>query len=145
MAAARTAPAPRRTPARARPTAPVRRRAQPARRPATTPRAAPRVDVLLRGRAWVALIGALLAGIVFLNVTLLKLNEGITQTSRQAAEVGRDNARLRVEVARLGSSERIKRAAEQQGLTMPAPVQVTYLRTRRETDARLAAQAIAEP
>jgi len=143
MAAARTAPTPRRAPAREHP-APVRRRPQPVRRPAP-PRSATRLDVLLRGRAWVALIGALLAGIVFLNVTLLKLNEGITQTSRQAAEVGRENAQLRVEVARRGSSERIKQAAEQRGLTMPAPVQVTYLRTRREIDARLAARAIAEP
>src|ERR687898_2435272 len=36
------------------------------------------VDRLLRGRAWVWVIGILLGGIVFMQVTLLKLNTGIS-------------------------------------------------------------------
>jgi len=101
------------------------------------------LDRALRGRGWIALIGALLVGIVFLNVSLLELNGGIAATSEQAAEVRRENADLRAEVATLGSSERIQALAQQQGFRMPAPSEVTYVRADAPADADRAARALA--
>ncbi|MGI8805000.1 MAG: hypothetical protein ACR2IN_04820, partial [Thermoleophilaceae bacterium] len=100
------------------------------------------LDRLLRGRVWVGLVGALLAGIVFLNVSLLGINGGIAATSDQATELRRQNAELRLDVAKLGSSERIQRAAEAQGFVMPAPGDVTYLEPDPESDGRRAALAL---
>ena len=143
----RTRPAPSRTPATRPKPPPTRRR--PAARPesakrATRPRGATFLDRLLRGRAWVWLIGTLLAGIVFLNVALLELNDGIARTTRAATALGHENARLRLEAARLGSSERIQRAARARGLVMPAPGDVRYLSPGPD-DGRLAARRITEP
>jgi len=90
------------------------------------------------------LIGTLLAGIVFLNVALLELNDGIARTTRAATALGHENARLRLEAARLGSSERIQRAARARGLVMPPPGDVRYLSPGPD-DGRLAARRITEP
>jgi len=128
----------------------------PARRPSRAPRRAADavvlrlpvrsangvLDKLLRGRLWVGLVGALLVGIVFLNVSLLGINGGIAATSEQATELRRQNAELRLDVAKLGASERIQRAAEAQGFVMPAPGDVTYLEPDPESDARRAALAL---
>lgn len=100
------------------------------------------VDRLLRGRLWVVCVGALLAGIVFLNVSLLGINGGIAATSDQAAELRRQNAELRLEVSRLASAERIQRVAEAEGFAMPAPGEVTYLEADPEHDGARAAAAL---
>jgi cell division protein FtsL len=100
------------------------------------------LDRLLRGKAWVACVGALLAGIVFLNVSLLGLNSGIAVTADQAAELRRENADLRLEVAKLGSTERIQRVAESRGFVMPAPGDVDYVQADPESDGRRAAVAL---
>lgn len=102
------------------------------------------LDALLHGGGWIALVGVLLAGIVFFNVDLLKLNRDIAATAQQAGGVARENARLRLELARLDSSERIQRAAAAQGLLLPAPGDVRYLRSRPLLDARLAAKRVGE-
>lgn len=103
------------------------------------------LDRLLRGKAWVVCIGTLLAGIVFLNVSLLERGEGIARMSSEATAVGRENARLRVEVSRLGSSERIQQIAAARGLVMPAPGEVHYVRRHGPGDAKLAARRMTEP
>lgn len=99
------------------------------------------LDRLLRGRVWVALIAALLTGIVFLNVGLLELNGGIARTDVRVSELRGENAVLRLRVARLGSSERIRRAAEARAFRAPPPGQVGYLGLRPD-DAERAARAL---
>ena len=140
-------------------TAPARRKSGPAPRPRTTARPAPRpatrtvaraaqsggsvlLDSLLRGRAWVLVVGVLLAGIVFLNVSVLELNRGIAQTDAAAAKLERENSLLRERVAALDSTERIQERAEARGFVLPSPGDVTYLNPERERDARLAATRI---
>jgi cell division protein FtsL len=100
------------------------------------------LDALLYGRAWIALVGVLLAGIVFFNVDLLQMNRDIAVTSKRVAEVKRENARLRLELARLVSSERIQEAAAARGLVLPAPGEVRYLRADPTVDARRAASRL---
>jgi cell division protein FtsL len=103
------------------------------------------LDALLSGRGWIALIGVLLAGIVFFNVDLLQMNRDIAQNAEKAAALKRENARLRLDVARLASSERIQEAAADLGLVLPAPGEVRYLKARPGLDARRAAKRITEP
>ena len=163
-ARAATAPAPRRAPARpaprrkpatprrgtARP-APKRRvqarpqgrRAKAAARLAAIPRS-PFVDRLLTGRIWIVLLAVLLAGIVTANVSLLEMNSGIAQTTEKVAALKRENSRLRLEAAKLGSSERIQRAAADLGLVLPPPGEVRYLEAR-PGDAALALKHMSAP
>jgi cell division protein FtsL len=137
----------RRRSARPRP----KRRIVPRRRTASTGAALLRLpgrsasgflDRLVRGRAWVLLIGVLLVGIVFLNVHLLQLGGGIATVSERVAELKRTNDELRLEVARLGSSDRIQRAAAAEGFHMPAPDEVTYLEADPAGDGQRAARAL---
>jgi cell division protein FtsL len=111
----------------------VRRKPQPAKKLTRAQRIAalphsPFMDRLLTGRGWIVLVGVLLAGIVFLNVSLLEMNAGTARTSEQVAALKRENARLRLQAARLGSTERIQKAAADIGLVLPAPGQVRYLK-----------------
>jgi cell division protein FtsL len=103
------------------------------------------MDALLQGRAWIALVAVLLVGIVFFNVDLLELNRGIADTTDKAAKMKRENAGLRLQLARLASSERIQRAAVRRGLELPAPGDVRYLRLHPGVDPRKAARNITEP
>jgi cell division protein FtsL len=149
-ATARTA-APRRSGAR---TAPARRpprrasgHAPPAAapRPAPLPRGARLLDALLTGRIWIGLVGVLLAGIVFFNVDLLQMNREITQMADRAAEIKRQNDRLRHDYARLASSERIQEAAATLGLVYPAAGEVRYLESDPKLDAHNASKRIIAP
>jgi cell division protein FtsL len=103
------------------------------------------LDALLSGRGWIALIGVLLVGIVFFNVDLLQMNRDIAQNAEKASALKRANARLRLDLARLASSERIQQAAADLGLVLPAPGEVRYLKARPGLDARRAAKRITEP
>ena len=148
---ARPATAPRPRPA----TAPARRKSgatpKPRTRTAQSPvarvlnsRGMPLLDRILRGPAWVVMLGALLAGIVFLNVSVLELNRGIARTDTKSAQLERVNSALRARVAKLDSGERIQELAAARGFVMPQPGDVTYVR-QRASNASLAAQRITPP
>jgi cell division protein FtsL len=151
---ARTAPAPRHAPRRATPAkrparrvsgrAPAAQRA-PAPRPTAVPRGARLLDRLLTGRIWIGLVGVLLAGIVFFNVDLMRINREITHMADRAAQLKRENGRLRMDEAALANSERIQQAAAELGLVLPAPAEVRYLESKPATDARLASKRIIAP
>jgi cell division protein FtsL len=103
------------------------------------------IDRLLRGRLWVGFVGALLAGIVFLNVSLLQINQEIARTSAQATALDSQNSELRSRLSVFDSSERIQRLAEQRGMTMPAPDQYRYIEARPWLDDELAARRAVPP
>jgi cell division protein FtsL len=165
MARAATAPArPRTAPApRPRPrTAPDRRRsgaAVPTRAPRRARRTAPGIglarrletpvgrmlDALLAGRAWIVLIGVLLVGIVFFNVSLLGLNQGITKDSERAQTLEQQNTELRLQVASLASTERITQLAAKKGMVMPPAGDVAYVRSHVKGDAHRALARIRAP
>jgi cell division protein FtsL len=143
-APARRRPATRPAPRRKAQLQPRGRRAKAAARLAAIPRS-PFVDRLLTGRIWIVLLAVLLAGIVTANVALLEMNAGIAQTTEKVTALKRENSRLRLEAARLGSSERIQRAAADLGLVLPAPGEVRYLDARPDEDAVLALKRMSEP
>src|SRR5215210_5483670 len=103
------------------------------------------VDRLLRGRAWIWLIGIMLGGIVAMQVSLLKLNAGISHSVEAAATLERVNADLETDVARLSSGERIQLAAADEGMVAPPAGDVGYITARPETDPRLAEERMQSP
>jgi cell division protein FtsL len=162
-AAARSAAVPAHAPVRRRPRPaqrpPARRKSGPARSSATAapkpralvalpnvrvPRGAAVLDRLLTGRLWIACVGVLLVGIVFLNVSVLRLNESIASMSAKADALKRQNAGLRETYAQQSSTERIQRVATQRGLVLPQPGDVHYLKAKR-SDAGRAARGITQP
>jgi hypothetical protein len=103
------------------------------------------VDGLLRGRVWIWLIGVLLGGIVAMQVSLLKLNAGISRAVTTSATLERQNADLEADIARLSSGERVRSAALEDGMVTPLPGGVEYLTARGEKDATRAARRMQPP
>ncbi len=149
-ARARTAPAPRLP----------RRVSGPAARPRAVP--APRVgtgvferirglpdhrviDRLLRGRVWICFVGVALMGIVAMQVSLLKLNSGISRAVETSATLERQNSGMEANIARLASGERIRAGADKRGMVTPAAGDVHYVRVRDARDARRAARRMRAP
>ena len=97
------------------------------------------LDRLVRGRGWIALIAVGLMGIVFTQVSLLKLNAGISRAVSASDALERQNATLRAQISSLDSGERIQDVAARLGMLMPAAGQVRFLDARDASAARAAA------
>lgn len=100
------------------------------------------LDRILRGRGWVACVGALLAGIVFLNVSLLEVNSGIAEMGERTSELRRENSLLRQEVAKLAAPDRIEEKAAKRGFVRPAPGDIRYVQTDGAADGAAALAAL---
>jgi hypothetical protein len=100
------------------------------------------LERLVRGRGWILLLGALLFGLVALNVSLLKLNAAAGHNAERAKVLRIQNAKLRGKVSRLASGDRLRSAAGEMGLVMPEPKKVHYLNTRPDRDPRQAVRNI---
>src|ERR687898_642076 len=85
------------------------------------------VDRLLRSRLWIWALGALLGGIVAMQVSLLKLNSGISRAVETTATVERQNAGLETAIAKLSAPDRIETGATTLGMVMPPAGDVSYL------------------
>jgi cell division protein FtsL len=103
------------------------------------------IDRLLRGRYWIWLIGIMLGGIVAMQVSLLKLNTGISRAVTTTGTLERQNAALESEIARLSSSERIRDAATAKGMIEPAAGSTSYLHARPDRDPNRAVQRMVPP
>src|SRR3954466_7111495 len=103
------------------------------------------VDVALRSRAWIVVVALLLGGIVAMQVSLLKLNAGISRAVQASATLERQNADMQDSIARLSSSERVRDAAARAGMVAPPAGDVGFLRSRGERDDQLAAQRMQPP
>lgn len=111
--------------ARAHP-APARPRARP--RPKAVRRPAPRRRVA-DGVFWIGAVAVLLAGVVALNVAVLRLNVRLDNVNRERARLRADNAQLNSEIAARASSGRIvSLAGGRLGLSPAGPDDWTYLR-----------------
>jgi hypothetical protein len=97
------------------------------------------LDRLVRGRVWIALMAIGLIGIVFMQVSLLKLNAGISRAVIAADTFDRQNSSLREDISKLDSGERIQSVAAKLGMVTPAAGDVHYLDGRKADGARAAA------
>jgi hypothetical protein len=140
----------------ARPSIP-RRRSGPARRKQSTDsfaaigRIALRVpdarvlDRLIRGRLWIGLIAGALVMLVFMQVSLLKLNTGISADILTSQDLERQNAELRAGVSSLDSGQRIQDIAAARGMVMPDDGQLRFLTARPPGNGTRAAQTMTAP
>jgi hypothetical protein len=103
------------------------------------------VDGLLRSRAWIVIVAVLLGGIVAMQVSLLKLNAGISRAVETTATLERQNADMEDSIARLSSGERVRNAALRSGMVAPPAGDVGFLRARGARDAQLAAARMQPP
>ena len=103
------------------------------------------VDGLLRGRVWIWLLGILLGGIVAMQVSLLKLNAGISRAVTTTGTLERANADIEAQNAKLAPIERVRDAATAEGMVALQPGDLSYLHARGDRDASLAARRMAPP
>ena len=89
------------------------------------------LDRVVRGRAWIPLLGLLLAGIVAMQVEILKLSAGTGRSLQRVTTLQSRNEQLRADVAVLGDDQRIERLAAGMGMVMPGPSQVRFLNAGR--------------
>lgn len=81
------------------------------------------------GVAWIVLVGALLAGIVAVNVIVLQLNMQFDGLGRERAQLKADNALLRSQLSSASANVRIEQAATARlGLEAADPLTTTYVR-----------------
>jgi cell division protein FtsL len=146
-------------PARTRPTQPRTAPSRPRTRPAVAKapwrlrtadyvRALPDhalLDRVVRGRVWIPLLGVLLAGIVAMQVEVLKLNAGIGRSLERGSALQAQNQLLRAGVARLSDEQRIERIAAQTGMQMPAPERLKFVKGRGAVSVERALGSIHAP
>ncbi len=93
---------------------------------------------LTRGRGWIGVLGALLVGIVALNVLSLSLSAGSGRLSLQIDELKTDVSALRAQIDERLSASRVQEEAARLGLAVPDPKAITYLSANDGNAARLA-------
>lgn len=102
------------------------------------------LDRIVRGRAWIPLLGVMLAGIVAMQVEVLKLGATMGRAIDSATALQSRNELLRASVATLADDQRIERLAAGMGMVMPEPTAVSFL-SMRSANARRAASNIHQP
>jgi hypothetical protein len=107
----------------------------PARRPKprAVPRSRPRPHRRVRsGIVWIAAFAALLAGVVALNVAVLRVNMQVSKLDNAQLELQAQNQALSSQVSSAASAQRIEQAAHKLGY-VPAPATDTsYLDLARK-------------
>jgi hypothetical protein len=103
------------------------------------------IDRLLRGRVWICFVGLALMGIVAMQVSLLKLNSGISRAVETSSTLERQNSSMEADIARLASGERIRAAADARGMVTPAAGEVHFLHVRPGQDADRAVRRMRAP
>ncbi len=91
-----------------------------------------RPRLLAGGVIWIVLFAVLLAGVVAVNVSVLRLNIQLDQVGRERSELKGDIAGLRSGLSSASATARIERLAEKElGLRQADPDTTTYLRLGR--------------
>lgn len=93
----------------------------------------PLLDRLVRGRAWIPVLGVMLAGIVAMQVEVLKLNASMGRSIALASSLQTRNELLRTSVSSLSDAHRIERLASRMGMVMPGPTSVDFLHGQAST------------
>jgi cell division protein FtsL len=101
---------------------------RPLPRPRQAPRPLRRERRVAGGVVWIGIVAALLAGVVAMNVAVLRLNMKLDSLSRERADLRAQNAALSVNLSGASSAPRIQGlAAKRLGLVQATPDQTSYL------------------
>ena len=100
--------------------------ARPRRR--STARSKARPHLLGGGVLWIVVFALLLAGVVAVNVAVLRLNVQLDQVGRERGELRADIAGLRAELSSASATARIERlAVNELGLELADPDTMVYV------------------
>lgn len=103
--------------------------ALPEPQPRSAPRPAPRQRRVAGGVFWIAVVAGLLAGIVAMNVAVLRLNMKLDRLGRERADLRAENAALSVQISSAASAPRIQGlAAKRLGLVQATPDETSYVK-----------------
>jgi hypothetical protein len=103
------------------------------------------VDRLLRGRLCIWVIGIMLGGIVAMQVSLLRLNSGISRAVMTSSTLERQNADLEASIAKLTAGDRVREAATAEGMIDPPAGNTPYLTAHPGVDASRAVKRMKPP
>jgi hypothetical protein len=103
------------------------------------------LDRLIRGRWWIPVLGVMLAGIVAMQVEVLKLGASMGRSLERNSVLSSENAALRQSVATLGDDQRIEQLAGSMGMVMPPPQAVGFLSANANGNAGRALANIHQP
>jgi hypothetical protein len=93
---------------------------------------------LTRGRGWIAVLCALLGGIVALNVLSLSLTAGSGQTSLQIDELKTEVSSLQAQIEEKLAAYKVEDEAARLGLANPDPKAITFLTAKSANAGRVA-------
>jgi cell division protein FtsL len=82
---------------------------------------------LTGGIFWISAFAVLLAGVVALNVAVLRVNMYVNDLSKQQAELQAQNQALASQLSSAGSSIRIEQAARRLGLVPALSTDTSYV------------------
>jgi hypothetical protein len=97
---------------------------------------------MTRGRAWIAVLGALLAGIVTLNVVTLSFAASSSKVDESITTLEQENTTLQSLLAQKMSTKKTRHEAKMMGLTMPTTEAPNVIKVDRDVVAK-AAQRLA--
>ncbi len=103
------------------------------------------IDRLVRGRAWIPVLGVLLAGIIAMQVEVLKLGTNVGRWVQRTTTLQSQNESLQASVASLNDDQRIERLAAGMGMVMSAPATIAFLSARPGDDVSRAITNIHSP
>ena len=87
---------------------------------------------LAGGIVWIVVVAALLAGVVALNVAVLRVNLQYDELNQKRAKLRAENAALSSQLASSGTTARIQKlASEQLGAAPASPEQTTFVELPR--------------
>jgi cell division protein FtsL len=106
---------------------PVRRRARPVAAPKPRTSTRRRTRRVTPGILWISAFALLLAGVVAVNVAVLRANVAVNKLDQQQVQLQNENSALSSQVSSAIASIRIEQAARRFGL-VPAPAaETSYL------------------
>src|SRR3954451_18044981 len=103
------------------------------------------VDRLLRRRLCIWVIGVMLAGIVAMQVSLLRMNTAISRAVEAQSTLVRENAGLEAVIATKTSGDKVRATALQDDMIDPPAGETRFVVARPGTDPWLAARRMKPP
>lgn len=105
--------------------------AVPVRRPRAKPRARRRSRRVTPGILWISAFALLLAGIVAVNVAVLRANVAVGKLDKQQMQLQSENEALASQVSSADASIRIERTARAFGLVPASAADTSYIDLNR--------------